>query len=127
MHPRWAANPGSADLIGGVKFVVHEPRDDAGLAHRLIPQEHQLVLGQGLHAEARHDKLEMQPRAFEAAVGAAARFPRSRPPAAAPARCVASVHRFRAPPALVSPPWPLAARVRDPSVLRCVVKGRALS
>lgn len=33
------------DLIGDIEFVVHEASDDAGLSHRLIPQEHQLVLG----------------------------------------------------------------------------------
>ena len=30
-------------LIGGVKFITHEVSDDAGLANRLITQEHQLV------------------------------------------------------------------------------------
>lgn len=33
-----------ANLIGVVELVVHEAGDDAGLAHGLVPQEHQLVL-----------------------------------------------------------------------------------
>ena len=30
-------------LIGGVKLIIHEASDDAGLVNRLITQEHQLV------------------------------------------------------------------------------------
>ena len=30
-------------LVCGVERVVHEARDDAGLAHALVAQEHQLV------------------------------------------------------------------------------------
>ena len=30
----------SADLVCVVKLVIHEPCDDARLAHRLVPQEH---------------------------------------------------------------------------------------
>eukprot|EP00963_Diacronema_lutheri_P008359 scaffold741_cov336-Pavlova_lutheri.AAC.70 len=37
----------TAHLVGVVELVVHEPGDDAGLAHALVAQEHQLVLGQG--------------------------------------------------------------------------------
>lgn len=33
-------------LIGVVELVIHEARDDAGLAHGLVPQEHELVFGQ---------------------------------------------------------------------------------
>ena len=36
-------------LVGVVELVVHEPGDDAGLAHGLVAEEHQLVLGQRRH------------------------------------------------------------------------------
>lgn len=37
------------NLVGGVELVIHEAGDDGGLAHRLVAEEHQLVLGQRRH------------------------------------------------------------------------------
>lgn len=45
---------GSGYLVGGVELVVHEPGDDAGLAHGLVAEEHQLVFGQRRHHRRRH-------------------------------------------------------------------------
>lgn len=41
-------------LVGGVELVVHESGDDAGLAHGLVAEEHQFVLGQRRHHRRRH-------------------------------------------------------------------------
>ena len=43
------ARGGASYLVGVVELVVHEAGDDGRLAHGLVAQEHQLVLGQRRH------------------------------------------------------------------------------
>lgn len=44
----------STNLVGGVELVVHEAGDDGRLPHRLVAEEHQLVLGQRRHHRRHH-------------------------------------------------------------------------
>jgi len=41
----WIGSEGlETNLVGVIEFIVHEASDDAGFAHGLVTQEHQLVL-----------------------------------------------------------------------------------
>lgn len=55
--PREMEHPAYAHLVGCVKLIVHKPRDDACLPHRLVPQKHQLVLHQGRRGRHRAEHL----------------------------------------------------------------------
>ena len=46
-----------ARLVGVVKLVVHEARDDGRLAHRLVTQEDELILRQRTHGRRHCDRL----------------------------------------------------------------------
>lgn len=54
------------DLVGGIKFIVHEASDDASFADGLIAQEHELVFGQrGYHRHAGRSESQFTERKEE--------------------------------------------------------------
>mmetsp|Transcript_45222 Transcript_45222/g.114492 ORF Transcript_45222/g.114492 Transcript_45222/m.114492 type:complete len:307 (-) Transcript_45222:164-1084(-) len=94
-------------LVGVVELVVHEARDDAGLANRLVAQEDQLVLRQWRHAAGGGHSCVLLPRRSAAlrVQEQKARVPRgvdgrphrdlvaARPPCSGPPSTVSLSHR----------------------------------